>query len=636
MYLVAYDESTTRDAQDFLFDTMTWYAPAKSTAGSTAVDCTDMASFRNDLIRIRPQLVHYIGNNVTVINQLCNSLNITLLSGVFTLSSDPSYKYAYAVSESVAIGDMVVWHPVSTLKPLRNANSAVHLTIFNVDDDTAPTVINLLIRLQHVPFYIAGIKESCREQVENIITSRPHGSATCIVDGDVTGAILSENYAEILGKTRILLILKETAIFSRLASHAIATRTPTIAVDSIGLSALLNNVAIILPRGTSDDVIYERIKGLDEAAILFLKGRMTERHAEYTVDAAKQTFAKLLVSSNKSKARMLIFTMWGDEGVGVQARNYLKFFIDIGVEVCIFSYRSEWCHEKQRRFQTVPGEWTFPGVPVYYSEYDKSNITKYEILAWAQKNNSHHVLFVGDATPHFEAIEMLRDKGMRVYTAGAASVKADANLLDLGYSIHGATPLGDKPKIDQTFGLPLKLLCIGGANKNDRKRTALLCRSVNEMLHMYGPVVSLTVTQFGVVDLSQYSKTAGIKVINRPLSRVEIRDLFAEHHVLVCLSQYEVLPTEIYEALSTGTSVLTLDAPPCNTLVEDGVSGWLMPCSESHEGYSFRLIDLINALTRVKETYDDEYGARGEICYKRKYSAREFKRRLSKLIYMYG
>ena len=54
--------------------------------------------------------------------------------------------------------------------------------------------------------------------------------------------------------------------------------------------------------------------------------------------------------------------------------------------------------------------------------------------------------------------------------------------------------------------------------------------------------------------------------------------MYYTHHVMVQVSKHEGLGLGFYEAISTGTPVLTLDTPPHNEIIKDKINGWVIEC----------------------------------------------------------
>lgn len=621
MYAIIIDPDSNRDVQEFLQDTLQW--AEESGMETASYTFTDEHNTRAWLIETRPKVVHYVGIRTELMVTMTKSLNIAFITGVHSFAYTPTDEYAcYCTSENVARNNTTVLYPVSSMKPFKTTKR--YVTIFHVKEVHMDILLDCVTRLQHIPFMFAGVDEECRGKLSRAIASRPQGSARC--------EFLPTDYdtEKVFSETKLLLLPYDTSLFSRMASHALATRTPIIATDIGYNSIMLRDAAVLMAQSATIEEWRDTVRKCEtDTALALLRGSIVERSERYSVSASKQVFNSLIRDAMLPKADILIVTQWGDEGVGVQARNYAKFFLDCGARVSVLSYRSKWSQGNDRKFQVSTDEWNFPNIEVQYSEHFKEELTKYEILGMIQRHKVCHVLFVGDWSAYLNHILTVKNRGIWVYGTQdpPESVTWDKNILDLGYSINGVIPSSKKPPIK-----PLKFLCICGANENDRKRATLVCRAFLEVLRTYGPVVSLTLTTFSKIDLSEWSKTSGINVIQRPVSRSEIRDLFQSHHVLVNVSQSEVLAADIYEATSTGTSVLTLDAPPYNQLVDK----WLLQCHRSQDGNGvlFRLVDLVNKIVQVKDEYNEEEMSRVMLEYKKRFSSKSFKQRISKLFYL--
>jgi len=73
-------------------------------------------------------------------------------------------------------------------------------------------------------------------------------------------------------------------------------------------------------------------------------------------------------------------------------------------------------------------------------------------------------------------------------------------------------------------------------------------------------------------------KHKNIKIINGSMSYSQILELYYSHHISIQVSKHEGLGLGFYEAISSGTPIITLDTPPHNEIVLNNINGWIIPC----------------------------------------------------------
>lgn len=98
--------------------------------------------------------------------------------------------------------------------------------------------------------------------------------------------------------------------------------------------------------------------------------------------------------------------------------------------------------------------------------------------------------------------------------------------------------------------------------------------------------IELTVCVQGSITASQLEELQrlvmpGITLLNTHMSSREIRSLYSSHDMVVHMSRHEGIGLGFYEALAAGVPILSLDTPPHNEVVRDGINGTLVRCSHA-------------------------------------------------------
>lgn len=626
MYLLLIDEDCTRDLKEFLLDTLVWCKNLGVDYKSKNIN--EIPDWREYFLEVRPRIIHALGSRVGEIKKVADELGIPFITGITSISEENSFA-SYSISSMVTKKGLPILYPVSLLTHSKTFKR--YVLLFNIDERSIDLILFLLAHLQGISFMICGAKKKeYGERIVKAIESRPTGARCVFLEEWVTTTVFES--------AKLVLIPYDRSLFCRVASHALATGTPIVATDTGYNSHMLRDTAVLMKVQSSNEEWRDVVRNIctDSNMERVLRSKSIERHASFTEGESKRVFKNIIEKAVEYTCKVMIITVWGDEGVGVWGRNYAKFLLDCNIEVCVLSPRSKYSHDKQRRFQVCKEEWNFPNIPVHYSENDIDSITKYEAIAMAEKYRSRHAIFLGEGNDNLgEMAESLKERGIWVYktvNTPRNSINYDFNLGEIGYSVYGPTPKENKP--DCTT---LNFLAVCGRNLGDRKRAAHICRAFLEYFNMYGRNVSLTLTTFGEdVDLSQYSKISGIKIINRIFSRGELRDLFLNSHVNICVSKKEDLAAEIYEGLSTGTYTLSLNCEPYKSILREGVNSTLVECRELMDGtgHDFRILDLLNKIVEIRNGYNEEYYTRTITEYKRRFSMKAYKLKMHKIFYL--
>jgi glycosyltransferase involved in cell wall biosynthesis len=142
-----------------------------------------------------------------------------------------------------------------------------------------------------------------------------------------------------------------------------------------------------------------------------------------------------------------------------------------------------------------------------------------------------------------------------------------------------ASPAADRGVGEDDSQGATKLLCVGRIVS--LKGHAILLQAVSELVHA-GAAVRLTIVGDGPRknDLTGYARTLGLTdevEWTGTLAQEELPLLYAEADVFCLPSFAEGVPTVLMEAMLTETPVVTTTIAGVPELVEDGVSGVLVP-----------------------------------------------------------
>lgn len=437
--------------------------------------------------------------------------------------------------------------------------------------------------------YICIQTEPCSEDLDNRIKN--------LLNSDSRLLGHTENMVEIYAQTRIMLapsIVDET--FCRTVCEAMANGIPIITTGKGNISNLVGDSAIILNEnddwGTAVVNLYTNPDLLKQYS-----ERTKRRYKLFSENVAKAQFSNLFYQVNQKLSRnnIMIIAPFCDQGLGVQTKHYINTLTS-HYNIHIFSFSPYYGYAIDR--QKDPSEWAHESV--YYTNHTREEITDEEILDFVRQKNIGKCIIPETCWFRvFEIAQLLKRKNIKCYAIpNIEIIRSDeiykheyyhlvlannwlcynklkeyglSNIKYLGFSI----PNDIKPK---TPGNVIKFCCIGGMNAFTRKHVLEVCKAFSIAKQQINNVL-LIVTIQGNIDprIEDYKNVKGITVIDTHLSHHDIMTIVKSSDILIQVSSQEGLGLGFFEAISVGTSVLTLDTPPHNEIINKG-NGWLIPC----------------------------------------------------------
>jgi glycosyltransferase involved in cell wall biosynthesis len=503
--------------------------------------------------------------------------------------------------------------------PLKNK----YVTIINIHKMKGGDLLLFLLQeLKDIPFMVVRTEyqsEELDKQIETIINERNN-------DGQSAQSIFLERTNDvkfIYSQTRIFLapsLVDET--FCRTVNEAMMNGIPVITSGQGNIKYLVDKAGIILPlkldSKTNIPIKLDMIKWKNTIKELYNdKNKMTKmiidtkkKYEEHSEQVCEEMFMNVLnktIMKGKDN-NIMIMAPWCDQGLGIQSRNYYNILKNEGYRVHIFSmkpYNAKTAIEMQKN----PGEWAVENI--YYSPHDREHIKDSELLEFIAKYNIGKCIIPETCWFRiFEMAKLLRDNNVKCYAIpNIEIVRKDEitkhkyfykilcnNFLcqsifnnygvttteHIGYGILNDNIIFKQKKIENNI---IKFLFIGGMNAFSRKHVLEICEGFvdahkkNENLRLSCTIQKTNLLEVEDVDkLKKYTEHPGITFIQEHLSYDDIIKLYYEHHVSIQVSKHEGLGLGFYEALATGTPVISLDTSPHNELIKDGVNGWLIPC----------------------------------------------------------
>ena len=418
---------------------------------------------------------------------------------------------------------------------------------------------------------------------------------------------------EIYKQTKILLVpslVDET--FCRVANEAMLNGIPVVTTGAGNIKYLLkNNTNFIIPI-TDKETWVSKISELynDKNVLLKYSNELLEAYEEFSEVKAFELFQihlKKILQKSKNN-NIMIYCPWCDQGLGIQSRNYYKLLEDT-YNMHIFSfkpYNSNSCIQLQKN----PEEWVVDNI--YYSENDREHVTDDEIIKFVEKYNIGKCLLPETCWFRvFEIAELLKKNHVKCYAIpNIEIVRKDEiykhnnfykilcnndqctkymnqyginNTQYIGYSFSNKDINMKKKNIDCDV---TKFLFIGGMNAFSRKQLLSVLQAfaqaykINKNIQLTCTVQMLNLKEIDNKELiKEYYDHPNINIIEHHLSYSDIINLYYDHHLSILVSKQEGLGLGFYEALATGTPVLTLDTQPHNEIIKENINGWIIPCS---------------------------------------------------------
>lgn len=501
-------------------------------------------------------------------------------------------------------GSMKEKNLVKNNNPIKNK----YVTVINIHYlKGGELILYLLEKLTHIPFLLirteSGSVELDKYIEISVINRRSQNYAPCLFLNRI------DDMKSIYSQTRILLapsIVDET--FCRTVNEAMMNGIPVITSGRGNLKYLVGNAGIIIDPFKKGDWaktiadLYNNYYRID-----IMKKKILSKYEEYSEDICRDQFITMISKvMNVSKANNIaIFTPWCDQGLGIQSRNYYEILRNNGHNVHIFSF-NPYGRKSAIELQKDPNEWLISNI--YYSPNDRENVKDIEIITFIKKYNIGK--FIIPETCWFRIFgiaKILRENNVKTYAIpNIEIVRRDemskhkyfykilcnnelcrtifnkygiTNTVYIGYGISNIKFM--PKKIDNV----INFIFIGGMNAFSRKHILEICEgfsqayTVNKSIHLTCTIQCTNVLEtLDVQKLNKYTDHPGITLIWSHLTYEQIINLYYTHHVSIQVSKHEGLGLGFYEAVASGTPVITLKTPPHDEIIKDGVNGWLVDC----------------------------------------------------------
>lgn len=464
----------------------------------------------------------------------------------------------------------------------------------------------------------------------------------------------TSNIKNIYKVTRILLvpsIVDET--FCRVINEGMMNGIPIITTGAGNIKYLVGESAIILSQNPTEwiDTINKLYN--NKKKLLELSEKSKKQYELFSENVASSQFKMFINSSIKSSKynNIMLFIPFCDQGLGIQGRHYLNVLKD-KYQVFIFSYHP-YNSDKIDDLQVNKEEWKYD--KIYYSKNTRENVKDDEITSFVLKYNIGKCIIPETCWNRVFEITLILKK-LNVLTYAIPNIEivrkdeiykhryfdkilcnnllCQKHFINFGFkntSLIGYS-LEQKKRVNKIDNNSIKFLCIGGMNAFSRKQVLEICESFVNACSRYKDKKNIELTvciqKFYNDKINKYKKYQNIRIIFKYLSFNEIQDLYENCDIFIQVSKKEGLGLGFYEAISNGIPVLTLNTPPHNEIIQEGINGWTVSCKYEKmfdnpesliddavvdiELLSEKMLEIINIedLSEIKRNTFEDYKSR--------------------------
>lgn len=391
-------------------------------------------------------------------------------------------------------------------------------------------------------------------------------------------------------------IIDET--FGRVAMEAVANKIPLLVAETGNLKYLFPDEEFYLDPHKPIEAA-DKIASLTDDDLKRIQEKQQDRY-NHICFSYQKTFHTLLDDTLKNQGTTMIFCLWADHGIGIQARTYVKAFEEEGIHTSIFSYTS-YVNENnpwhKRKFQADSKEWYHPRC--YYSPNTREKVTNEELEAFIDEYNVKTCIIIETCWFRiFQVAKFMRDHNITaVAIPNAELVRADEidkhrhfdvlacnnqQALDLFSKYPRLEPKAKflgfpvffEPLVERKG--PMKILLVGGLTGARRKNTPL----VSQVFSRVKTNLSLTITGQTQESLGDVESHDQIQYIVGNLKHSEIDALYQEHDIVMIVSEHEGLGLSFFEAMRYNCLIVSVDYAPHNQIVKRNNNGWLLEARE--------------------------------------------------------
>lgn len=493
-----------------------------------------------------------------------------------------------------------------------------YVTIININKLKGGLLVQQIIKMtkEDIPFYIIDSQfGDCNESViiRKLIACRP---GSVYVNSHV------DNLKELYSKTRILLIpslVDET--FCRVAYEGMTNSIPILSTNNGNLKYLLNDYADFLQ---ADPELWAKKINKIYYDIKYLNTMSSRKKIKFN---SKEKYISMITNIKpiiNTYNNIGILCPWGDQGLGIQCREYYNLLNKLGANVSVYSFSPYNTLNGIKLLQTDPKEWDNSNYPnIYYSSFKREEITIDDFLNYIYKYKINKFIIVETCFDKvFELARVCRVLNIKVYCIPNLEIIRsneleqynvfDRILVNNNITYNILTKLNKNYNLEENINndgnknihilgfymlnemfvykenlyikpnesRTLRFFCCGGLNSITRKNINKIYDAFFELKNENSSInIKLNIYIQGIQVPKGLKNTDNINIEIGSRTYKEISNLYKKNDIFIHLGGHEGLGIGLFEAISSNVPVLTIDNSPNNELITNNVNGWLIPCT---------------------------------------------------------
>lgn len=613
----------------------------------------EIENLKNWIKLLNPDIVHHQGNRRYEIVKACHELDIKIITGICFWNdiidlnkdigniniiknaehhkeaehfrdiltwADVVYSSSYFVTDvvkkitGIRINDVVYSSSLRENCKINDYNreSQIYVTVINCHKlKGGDILLECMKRLPNIPFMVIKT-EYCSDELDNKIQKEiSERNKYAMIESMFLERF--DNIKDVFSKTKIFLgttLVDET--FGKTFNEAMCNGIPIITTGRGNVGYMVRDCAKIIEPNRIDDWVNE-INRLytDTNYYDHMSKKVLKRYESYSEEVASKQLTdvieKVLFNRQRSDHNVMLFVPWCDQGLGIQARTYVKMFDHLGYQSHIFSFKPYFATPDNPKFQADPKEWQHSSI--YYSNNDRETVTDEEIISFIKHRNIGHLMIpetcfpkvfhvasiaksLGAKTYCIPNIEIVRKSELPLYT-NFDYILCNNLLCQQIFNENGYmnTPYVNYTPIDNRLifkrknlnltNRKIKFLALGGLNSILRKQILNVCIAFKLALERIDNIELHIGIQGSQIpkELVEYKNVPGFDIEIKHNSYADVIKKYQSADVNIQVSKHEGLGLGFYEAMATGTPSITLNTPPHNELVINNVNGWIIDCS---------------------------------------------------------
>lgn len=520
----------------------------------------------------------------------------------------------------------------------------VYVTVINICGLKGGNILESIINNTslEIPFILVDSQEQTdplNQHLKKILIERNNGEKK---NKSVYMGKCQSDMVKIYQQTRILLIptlVDET--FCRVGYEGMMNSIPILSTTNGNLHYLLEGYAEFLdenPKSWSDKInmIYNNPEILES-----MKHR--QKTINLGVDREKYTnlVYKSLTEYNSSYSEVNsvgIVCPWGDQGLGIQCREYYDILTKCGFKISIFSFKPYHATPDNPKLQADPTEWNYPNI--YYHSEVREKIDVNDFIKYLHTYHISKMIIVETcypkvfelahichmlqikviAIPNLETMRYNEIYQHNIFDKIVCNNQMTYNLLSKYYpnkvSLIGFRILNKNFTLQKKWDNNYSFFCSGGLNSLTRKNIDKILKAFKDLenehkinnFKLYVYVQGVEVPH----DIEKYRSDNIIFKVGQQ-SYHDIVDLYKKHDIFIHMGDHEGLGLGFYESITCGTPVMTINTSPNNEIIHEGVNGWCIPCGyssmeDNKDGLIYRASissgDIKQKMREIIDNYD--------------------------------